>query len=573
MLERITANPTCMVWTEHHAPRRPSREVSGYHETRTLLRAATGTVPTGPSLRDSVAAEEGYRRLGLLAWLFLGATVVSFGVWIIEGLASSFPLRSIGLYEMALVATLALLIIVTSRRQLFGAKGFAPFALIVEVLGAAALGAPILGWQQRLGPDAVRWLTMGGPQPLTLGAGMVPWAGIWIILFATLVPLRPREHLLGVTLATLTIGFWPVASVLVLGLAEPLQSRRVEVTAHVAIWLMFRTAVAAGIAYFAARYVHGLRRRLAAAQRLGSYELKERLGEGGMGEVWTASHRMLARKAAIKLIRGNGQPSEQAQEMLHRFEREVQAAAQLQSPHTIEIYDYGLSDEGQFYYVMELLDGIDLEQLVRRHGPQPWARVVTILRQVCHSLAEAHARGLVHRDIKPANIFLCRIGRDYDQVKVLDFGLVKMPDGDGPSRAALTQKGMFIGTPAYAPPEQAEQGLDATDPRGDIYAIGGVAFWLLTGRTVFQANSPIAMLLCHARDEPVAPSRVSELEVPEALDRLVLACLAKKPAARPASADALAETLAGIGPAAWGPGDAASWWARHRPESVAGIIV
>jgi serine/threonine-protein kinase len=300
---------------------------------------------------------------------------------------------------------------------------------------------------------------------------------------------------------------------------------------------------------------------------MGSYHLREKLGEGGMGEVWIADHEMLARPAAIKLIRHAGDATHTVtDEMLHRFEREVQAAAHLRSPHTIEIYDYGLADDGTFFYVMELLDGLDLDAFVKEYGPQPWPRVVAILTQVCHSLGEAHERGLVHRDIKPANIFLCRVGRDVDQVKVLDFGLVKMTADAGVNRD-LTQEGMFVGTPAFAPPEQAKEGVEAIDARGDIYSLGCVAFWLLTGRLVFERKTPVDMLIAHARDEPLSPARATELEIPAALDALVLGCLAKDAHDRPSSADDLVASLETL-QADWTEHDARAWWSQHRRAAV-----
>jgi serine/threonine-protein kinase len=291
-----------------------------------------------------------------------------------------------------------------------------------------------------------------------------------------------------------------------------------------------------------------------------------------MGEVWKADHHMLARSAAIKLIKQPSNETAQAwTELTHRFEREVQTAAQLRSPHTIEIYDYGVNDDGTCYYVMELLDGLDLEELVRTRGPLPWQRVVHLLLQVCHSLGEAHEHGLIHRDIKPANIFLCRIGRDVDRIKVLDFGLVKATMAQ--TDAGLTQQGMFVGTPAYAAPELAT-GEAGADHRIDVYSVGCVAFWLLTGQTVFQTGNALEMLMKHARDEPDAPSTRTELEVPPAIDAIVLACLSKEPAARPVSMDDLAARLQRF-PAdgGWTAQEAKRWWEQHRPRTETTIAL
>jgi serine/threonine protein kinase len=216
-----------------------------------------------------------------------------------------------------------------------------------------------------------------------------------------------------------------------------------------------------------------------------------------MGEVWRAKHRLLARPAAIKLIRpevlGAGSDAEH-RTVLQRFEREAQATASLSSPHTIRVFDFGAAQDGRFYYVMEFLHGRDLETLVQEFGPLPADRVLYLLRQVCHSLAEAHARGMVHRDIKPANICLCRAGLDYDVVKVLDFGLVKL----GAVNATLAGDQMISGTPAFMAPEVIVGG-GVVDGRADIYAIGGVAYYLLTGQLVFEADSPIQMLRHHKK--------------------------------------------------------------------------
>ncbi|MCA9751049.1 MAG: serine/threonine protein kinase, partial [Gemmatimonadetes bacterium] len=239
----------------------------------------------------------------------------------------------------------------------------------------------------------------------------------------------------------------------------------------------------------------------------------------------------------------------------------------LRSPHTINLFDYGVSDEGTFYYVMELLDGLDADSLVRRFGPVPAGRAIGILRQMCHSLAEAHERGLTHRDIKPANVYVCRYGRDHDFVKVLDFGLVKTGT-DASSATALTMEGVISGTPAFMAPEQA-RGADRADARSDLYAVGCVAYWLLTGRLVFDGTGAVDLLVHHARSEPVPPSQRTELEIPAALDEIVLACLAKDPARRPASAADLSARLASCGIPEWSPDEAREWWTAHLPGATA----
>jgi len=314
--------------------------------------------------------------------------------------------------------------------------------------------------------------------------------------------------------------------------------------------------------------MHGLGKQLREAQELGSYQLVERLGQGGMGEVWRAKHRLLARNAAIKLVRpevlGAG-GAEDAQMIRRRFEREAQSTAALGSPHTIRVFDYGVTEEGTFYYVMELLSGRDLESLVREFGPAPPDRALFLLRQVCHSLAEAHARGLVHRDIKPANIYVCRLGLEYDFVKVLDFGLVKVRQPGG--RDALTATiELTSGTPAYMAPEII-LGESNVDRRADVYALGCVAYYLLTGQLVFEADTPMSMLMQHVQAEPVPPSQRTELKIPRELDEVVLACLNKDPRKRPQDAE---EVLTKVWQCktceTWNQQSARGWWEAHLPE-------
>jgi serine/threonine-protein kinase len=253
--------------------------------------------------------------------------------------------------------------------------------------------------------------------------------------------------------------------------------------------------------------------------------------------------------------------------MIQRFHREAQAAALLRSPHTINLYDFGVTDDGVFYYVMELLDGFDLETLVRRFGPVPPERAIALLRQVCRSLGEAHSRGLIHRDVKPSNIFTCRLGLNVDFGKVLDVGLVKMEplNGSGETAALLTHADVATGTPAFMAPEVAT-GDGPVDRRVDIYAVGCVAYWLLTGKLVFEAETPIKTMLRHVQAQPVPPSAVSELEIPEALDRLILQCLAKHPDHRPGDAITLACMLESVPVRErWTAARAEKWWDIHSP--------
>jgi DNA-binding NtrC family response regulator len=299
--------------------------------------------------------------------------------------------------------------------------------------------------------------------------------------------------------------------------------------------------------------------------RVGSYSLIERLGSGGMGDVWLARHQLLARPAAVKIIRdtalGGGEDGHIRRQ---RFAREAQATSDLQSPHTVQLYDFGVTDGGGFYYVMERLRGMDLKRMVERHGPLSPDRVVFLLKQVCLSLSEAHTLGLVHRDIKPANLFVCRLGAEYDFVKVVDFGVVSRHASE---RAQITTVGMILGTPAFLAPELVSN--PSFDGRADIYALGCVAFWLLTGRPPFEADDAMSILMHHAQTAPSPPSAMSEEPIPAPLDAIVLDCLAKDPARRPASADLLWDRLDRVPVGtAWNQRRARTWWEMHEPELV-----
>ncbi|MEO1483237.1 MAG: protein kinase [Myxococcota bacterium] len=314
--------------------------------------------------------------------------------------------------------------------------------------------------------------------------------------------------------------------------------------------------------------LHGERSKRAASDRpqFGHYELRERFARGGMGEVWRARHRMLGRDAAIKVIRSDVLEGAASDAMLHRFEREARATSALKSPHTVQIYDYGITEDGVFYYAMELLDGIGLDTLVQRYGPLPAGRVIHILLQVCESLAEAHGSQLTHRDIKPGNILLCRYGLKRDFAKVVDFGLVK---SSAREEAATAHAAPLVGTPAFMPPEVAELGA-VHDARSDLYALGCVGYWLLTGTLVFEAKTSMAMVLAHVRSPVEKPSSRTELPIPADLENVILACLSKNPDERPPSAEALAGMLRGcVVDEPWNEPDAAAWWNLHSPSTLA----
>jgi len=289
------------------------------------------------------------------------------------------------------------------------------------------------------------------------------------------------------------------------------------------------------------------------AKQLGQYTLEEKIGAGGMGTVYRARHRFLRRPTAVKLL----DVEKMSDLAIGRFEREVQLTSQLTHPNTIAIYDYGHTDEGLFYYVMELLEGVNLDELISDCGPQPEGRVASILQQVCGSLAEAHAAGMIHRDIKPANIYLTIRGGVYDYVKVLDFGLAK--DVSGAAAANVTAAPSLTGTPLYLAPETIENPEIAT-PRSDVYAIGAVGYFLLTGTTVFRGHSIIDILSAHVKQTPETPSQRLNRAVEPNLEALIMRCLAKNPQERPADAHALLEELATCDTPAWRWSDARDWW-------------
>jgi serine/threonine-protein kinase len=329
--------------------------------------------------------------------------------------------------------------------------------------------------------------------------------------------------------------------------------------------------LAAALAVVPARVIRRLGREVRKAREMGSYRLGAMLGEGGMGEVYEATHQLLARPAAVKLIRRDylGRlDTESAQSAIERFRREATAAAMLRSPHTIELYDFGPTGDGSFYFAMELLEGASFEALVHRFGPVPPGRVLHLLRQACLSLAEAHAHGLVHRDIKPTNLYACRMGLEVDFVKVLDFGLVKERLPEAPEAMKLTAADALTGTPAFMAPEAALGDPDI-DHRVDIYALGCVAYWMLTTQLPFNAANTIQMLYKQANETPKPPSAGAPQPVPPAVDALVLDCLAKAPGDRPGDARLLIERIdACTGFEAWTAARAHAWWDQHLPASV-----
>jgi serine/threonine protein kinase len=396
--------------------------------------------------------------------------------------------------------------------------------------------------------------------PTTAAMMKLSWITIAILVYSMIAPSSPRKMLVASMVAASMdpLGVWLAH---LRGVAVPSVAQT--------FMLYLPNYVCAVVATLSSHVFQRLGRQLSSAREMGSYQLVERLGQGGMGEVWRAHHRLLARSAAIKLVRPEllGAKSEnEARLMLRRFEREAQTTAALSSPHTINLFDFGQTDDGSFYYVMELLAGRDIESLVREFGPVPADRAVFLLRQVCHSLADAHARGLVHRDIKPANIYVCRMGLEYDFVKVLDFGLVKYSGRTNVRQTLVTTDHTPTGTPAYMAPETILGDVDV-DRRADVYALGCVAYFLLTGQLVFEAETPMKMLMQHVQSQPVAPSQRTELRIPREVDELVLACLQKDPNLRPQDAGALFQMACDCKFLdSWNQESARNWWEKHLPE-------
>jgi serine/threonine-protein kinase len=383
------------------------------------------------------------------------------------------------------------------------------------------------------------------PMLVDMSLANVSWLCLWIVIFPVVVTAPAWPAFVASFAAAST---WPVAYFVGVALGKP----------PAPALLLLLNSAEGYLAVALATVTTFLVRRL---QELGCYHLEERLDHGGMGEIWLAKHHLLARPVAVKVIRpellGVKTPG-----LVRRFRREAEATAGLHSPHTVGLYDFGMTPEGIFYYVMELLDGLDLETLVKRYGPVPPERAIHLLLQACESLADAHATGLIHRDIKPANLVACHLGLKYDFLKVLDFGLVKATWSIGEDDR-LTTDGQIAGTPAYIAPEVALGGREI-DARVDLYGLGCVAYWLLTGQKVFTGATPMEVVLNHVKTAPVPPSQRLGRPLPEDLERLVMSCLAKEPPDRPPSAEWLADRLAEIRTEdAWTPGRAREWWETH----------
>jgi eukaryotic-like serine/threonine-protein kinase len=484
---------------------------------------------------------------------------------------------------VALLTACLVVLLAVGNRQVFSRFGVAsanPTLWVGAIVASLFLSFSVawMAWRRMLAPAAL--LDVGliyevaqsfciavafHEVPLRIDAPPRGWTpvAVFILAYPLIVPATRGKAILATFAAAMMDP---------LGLLISVAAGNPKPPAGFLFPLFVPTALAAVIAVVLSRLVYQMRAEAEKGHEMGSYRLEELLGRGGMGEVWRASHQLLARSAAIKLIRPESFGSD-GRELVKRFEREAKATAALRSPHTVNIYDFGTTEDGTFYYVMELLEGFDLETLVSKFGPQPPERSVHILVQACHSLAEAHQGGLIHRDVKPANIYVCRYGLDWDFVKVLDFGLVKNAQLPVESGRPLTVAGVVAGTPGYMAPEMGLGNPDV-DWRADIYALGCVGYWLLTGKPVFDAgSSPIQTLMDHIQKQPPAVSQRTDGRIPPELDFILLQCLSKDPNERPQTMQDLADSLKRVPlTEPWTEERVRRWWldngtAKEKPAS------
>ncbi|MGD9905086.1 MAG: serine/threonine-protein kinase [Vicinamibacterales bacterium] len=422
---------------------------------------------------------------------------------------------------------------------------------VVEYVLVCAL-ATYIGWTQLFAFAGERVAARAATEPylirLVTDSLAVRWAAA-IIGLSALIPetLRRNSVLVG---AQVTIA---LVLTTLLATTDPVYAPRAP---HMIVLMVFWMTLAATIAIFGAAKLEELRQQVAEARRLGQYQLVRKIGAGGMGEVYLAEHLLLKQPVAIKLIRPDraGDP-----EALARFEHEVRTTARLTHWNTVQIYDYGYTADGTFYYAMEYLPGLTLEQIVQRHGAMPPARAIHFLRQIAAALHEAHAMHLVHRDVKPANVMVCTRGGVHDVAKLLDFGLVR---GGGPAAETVFDSHQILGTPGYMAPEQAQGGADLT-PAADLYGVGATGYLLVTGDAAFARGHAVQMLVAQSTTAPAAPRR-RRPDLPADLDAVIMRCLERDPARRFATAAELDLALAGCADAGgWSDEDAARWWRAH----------
>ena len=488
-------------------------------------------------------AEQGAQRIGMMA-ILTAVTVVATSILQHALQPELVAAEQAPLYRLsALFLVLAALgVAALQRAQLVTSQDLLDVGLVFELAGACALA---------LMENAMPWPN----SPIRGSTAVAAWIAICIVV----IPNRPWKSILAAIASAAAVPCAHLVAAQIAGY-PPLSWNRL-------LCYALGPALVAGWTPFTSTRLHRLHEDLSRSQDFGSYTLEKLLGRGGMGEVWLARHRFLRREAAVKLVLAGlleRAGVSERRSIQKRFESEAQAIASLRSPHTVAIYDYGLAENGSLYYAMEYLQGLDAQTLVDQYGPQPAGRVIWFLRQACESLEEAHDAGLVHRDIKGSNVFICRLGNRTDYVKVLDFGLVK--DLAGATQTGLTRS-VAGGTPAFMAPEQVRG--EAVDARADIYALGCLAHFLLTGTVLFDKPNAMAMAVAHLTERPEPPSKRSELPIPQSLERVVMACLEKNREDRLQSVAELRAMLDGCTDVArWSQADANEWWALHRPAPI-----
>ena len=491
-------------------------------------------------IADEVA-KQGAQRIGVLAFItavtVVGVTVLQQSLQPEMAAAHQNPLFRLSALFLVLAG---IGLVALQRSELVSAQNLLDLGLVFEVAGSCALA----------------FMENSMPWPDTPIRGSTA-AATWLAICVVIIPNKPWKSVTAAILSAAVVPLVHLMTARILGYPALPWNRLVIHS--------LGPFLVAGWTPFISTRIHQLHEELSRSQDFGNYHLETLVGRGGMGEVWLARHRLLRREAAVKLVSAGLLDQAGHAERRHlqrRFESEAQAIASLRSPHTVAIYDYGLAENGSLYYVMEFLEGMDAEVLVHRHGPQPAGRVVSLLRQTCDSLEEAHDAGLVHRDIKGGNVFICRLGKSADFVKVLDFGLVK--NLGGTTETALSGD-RISGTPAFMSPEQVRG--EEIDARTDIYGLGCLAYFLLTGSVVFDKPDALSMAVAHLNEQPDPPSMRSELPVPPSLERIVMACLEKRCEDRPQSVAELREMIercTDVEP--WTDADANRWWSLRQPE-------
>jgi eukaryotic-like serine/threonine-protein kinase len=477
--------------------------------------------------------ETANERLGILALALSAVGIVSYLYRYLITLFlnehdSAFQLN----YPVLIIIILSLLVAFITKRHLFQAKTLHGIGIGYVIFTALLIIISHTGTEWWASRDRLQG---------------VSWVCVWIVLFPIVVPSSTlKSSLIAISMALMgPVGLYIATTFFGKAAAT--------ITAYLDLFIP--NLISAAMAVFISRIIVNLSKDVQSARMMGSYKLEHKLGQGGMGEVWQATHRMLARPAAIKLIHPEILELDQVEtnEAKERLFYEANITSSLTSPYTVELYDFGITDDNTFYFVMELLNGDDLNWLIKRNGPMPANRVVYLLIQICESLAEAHDAGLIHRDIKPANIFVCHIGLKYDFIKVLDFGLAKnLTEGN--------QSIKIEGTPGFMAPEARKKDNNITNSV-DIYALGCVAYWMLTTKNVFGLNLDIPL-----------KSNKSNLSldnpIPADLDQLIRECLSEEPDNRPQNAKVLAEKLArcDVGEA-WTNDMARDWWEKQTNET------